>query len=99
MNLRHDLKLFDRVPLPLIGMNVEAKQIGPGYVEMIMTTSMGQLAILQTVTPVEPMLQKVIHRIYCPPHLFWYANIVLWGECIMVSFNLDMFLGVLPYVS
>ncbi|KAI5740321.1 hypothetical protein M8J76_002690 [Diaphorina citri] len=85
MNLRHDLRIIDRVPLPLIGMNVEAKQIGPGYVEMVMHTCIGRLAILQTVTPVEPMLQKVIHRIYCPPHLFWYANIVLYGECIMIE--------------
>lgn len=60
-------------------------QIGPGYVEMAMETTFGPIIIVQSVTPVEPLVQKVIHRMYCPPLLVPYAKIVLYGECVMVS--------------
>ena len=60
-------------------------QIGPGYVEMYMTTSLGTMIMLQTVTPVEPLLQKLVHRLYCPPLLSVFANFILYGESIMVS--------------
>ena len=50
-----------------------------------MDTTLGPIVILQSVTPVEPLLQKVVHRMYCPPLLTPYAKFVLFGECIMVS--------------
>lgn len=64
-------------------------QIGPGYVEMYMDTTFGPIVILQSVTPVEPLVQKVVHRMYCPPLLMPYAKFVLFGECIMVSASLS----------
>jgi cholesterol 7-dehydrogenase len=60
-------------------------QIGPGYVEMYMTTSLGKMTLLQTVTPVEPLLQKLVHRLYCPPSLYLFSNFILYGESVMVS--------------
>ncbi|XP_049864679.1 cholesterol 7-desaturase nvd isoform X1 [Schistocerca gregaria] len=81
MNVRHELRLFGKVPV--VSMKVQANQIGPGYVVMHMETSLGSMVILQCVTPLEPLLQKVIHRIFCPPHMFLYANIALIGEAIM----------------
>jgi cholesterol 7-dehydrogenase len=60
-------------------------QIGPGYVELYMTTSLGTMTLLQTVTPVEPLLQKLVHRLYCPPLLSLFANFILYGESVMVS--------------
>jgi len=60
-------------------------QIGPGYVELYMTTSLGTMTFLQTVTPVEPLLQKLVHRLYCPPLLSPFSNFILYGESVMVS--------------
>jgi cholesterol 7-dehydrogenase len=66
-------------------------QIGPAYVELYLTTSLGVVIILQTVTPVEPLLQKVEHRIYCPPSLALFANFILYGESVMVSTKLSQY--------
>lgn len=42
--------------------------------------------ILQTVTPVEPLVQKVIHRFYLPKGLSLFAKFAIWGESVMVCF-------------
>ncbi|XP_063231354.1 cholesterol 7-desaturase nvd [Bacillus rossius redtenbacheri] len=81
MRLRHEIRLFQKIGV--LGMDVRARQIGPAYVELDFTTSVGNMTILQCVTPLEPMLQKVIHRLYCPRHMYLYATIALWGESIM----------------
>ncbi|XP_034234039.1 cholesterol 7-desaturase isoform X2 [Thrips palmi] len=81
LKLNHQLDLFGK--FRMLKMDVCANQIGPGYVEMSMETQFGPIIIVQSVTPVEPLLQKVIHRMYCPPLLVPYAKIVLYGECVM----------------
>ncbi|XP_067008543.1 cholesterol 7-desaturase nvd [Anabrus simplex] len=81
MRLQHEVRLFNK--LSLVSMNVRAEQIGPGYVEMYLDTSLGPLFIVQCVTPIEPLLQRVVHRIFCPPLLSIYATFVLVGEAIM----------------
>lgn len=60
-------------------------KVGPGYVNMMIDTTLGPLAIIQVVTPIEPLLQRVVHRIFCPPILMLYAHITLIGEAIMVT--------------
>lgn len=45
------------------------------------------MKLVQVVTPAEPLIQKVVHRIYCPMYLSLYASIVLFMEAVMVSFN------------
>ncbi|CAG2056005.1 unnamed protein product, partial [Timema podura] len=81
MFLKHEIRFFNK--LSLIGMDVRAEQIGPSYVELHMETSFGKMILLQCITPLEPMLQKVVHRLYCPPLLYLYGSIVIWGESIM----------------
>lgn len=81
LQLRHSLTLLDRFTVLVIDVRVE--QIGPGYVELSIDTSFGPMCILQTVTPVEPMLQRVIHQIFSPPLLAPYANLLFFGECAM----------------
>jgi cholesterol 7-dehydrogenase len=66
-------------------------QIGPAYVELYLTTSLGAMIILQTVTPMEPLLQKLEHRIYCPPSLSLFANFILYGESVMVSIKVSQY--------
>lgn len=48
-------------------------------------TSFGPIKLVQVVTPVEPLIQKVVHRIYCPLYLSLYASVVLFMEATMVS--------------
>lgn len=61
-------------------------QIGPGLVVLNFQTSLGPLKLIQVVTPVEPLIQKVVHRIYCPSYMSLYASIVLFMESVMVRF-------------
>lgn len=81
MRLQHNLILFER--FSLLGLNVSVEQIGPGYVELMINTSFGFMCILQTVTPLEPLLQRVTHQIFSPPLLAPYANLLFLGECLM----------------
>jgi len=62
-------------------------QIGPGLVILNFQTSFGPMKLVQVVTPVEPLIQKVVHRIYCPAYLSMYASIVLFMEAVMVRYD------------
>lgn len=55
--LKHSLVLFKKYKL--LNLDVHVQQIGPGYVELTMDTYFGRMCIFQTVTPMEPLLQKV----------------------------------------
>ncbi|XP_018405083.1 PREDICTED: cholesterol 7-desaturase-like [Cyphomyrmex costatus] len=81
LHMCHKLVLLER--FSVMEIDVLAEQIGPSYVELIITTSIGPMYILQTVTPVEPLLQRVTHQIYSPPLLAPYANLIFLGECVM----------------
>lgn len=81
MRLHHSLILLER--FAVLGLDVNVEQIGPGYVELTIDTSFGPMCILQTVTPVGPLLQRVIHQIFSPPVLAPYASLVFLGECLM----------------
>lgn len=59
MTLRHSLILFEK--FELLELDVNVQQIGPGYVELMMHSSLGSMCIFQTVTPMEPLLQKVLN--------------------------------------
>ena len=62
------------------------RQIGPGLVHLRLDTSLGRCVLVQTVTPVEPLVQRVVHRMYTAKSLIApYAKLVLWGEAIMVG--------------
>lgn len=81
--LSHFISLFGKIKLASLTVDIE--QIGPGYVIMRMHTTIGPMVILQAVTPVEPMIQKVVHRFYCPIYLALYATLTLVAESIMVE--------------
>ncbi|XP_075223854.1 cholesterol 7-desaturase nvd [Lycorma delicatula] len=83
MKLLHEMYLFNK--FTVITMDVTATQIGPSYVELLIKTTFGPMMVLQTVTPIEPMLQRVIHRVYSPPLLSPYATLLLYGETVMVA--------------
>ncbi|XP_072762507.1 cholesterol 7-desaturase nvd [Anoplolepis gracilipes] len=81
LQLRHTLTLLEHFSFLVLDVHVE--QIGPGYVELLLNTTFGSMCIVQTVTPIEPMLQRVTHQIFSPPLLAPYANLVFLGECVM----------------
>nr|XP_012145155.1 PREDICTED: cholesterol desaturase daf-36 [Megachile rotundata] len=81
MTLRHHLILFDKFKVLKLDVNVQ--QIGPGYVELFMESVLGTVCIFQTVTPMEPLLQKVTHLLFSPPLISPYASILFLAECLM----------------
>ena len=81
MTLRHRLVLFER--FEFLQLDVSVQQIGPGYVELMMESYLGTVCIFQTVTPMEPLLQKVTHLLYSPPLLSPYASMLFLAECLM----------------
>lgn len=60
------------------------KQIGPGYVQLFFSTSVGNLVILQTTVPIEPHVQRLTHHFYGPRFMAPIAKISAIGESIMV---------------
>lgn len=81
MQMRHSLVLLER--FTLLDIRVSVEQIGPGYVELLIDTSLGSMYILQTVTPIEPLLQRVTHQIFSSALLAPYAKLIFLGECLM----------------
>ncbi|XP_012536044.1 cholesterol 7-desaturase isoform X2 [Monomorium pharaonis] len=81
LRMCHKLVLLNS--LNLMEIEVHAEQIGPSYVELVINTSFGSFCILQTVTPIEPLLQRVTHQIFSPPLLTPYANLIFLAECVM----------------
>lgn len=81
LHMCHKLTLLER--FNIMELDVRADQIGPSYVELMINTSFGSICILQTVTPIEPLLQRVIHQVFSPPLLAPYANLIFLGECMM----------------
>lgn len=82
-NLTHQMCLFDK--FTFISVNVEAKQIGPGLVHLTFDSSFGRCVLIETVTPTEGMVQRVLHRLYAPSSMLApIANFFIWGEAVMV---------------
>lgn len=51
----------------------------------------GSIIVLQTVTPIEPMLQKVIHRFYSRRLNAPFVKLLALGESIMVHIIFEIF--------
>ncbi|CAG5867225.1 unnamed protein product, partial [Menidia menidia] len=83
MVIKHTLTVFGW-HWPLLDLRVVARQVGPGIVFLQFEHSfLGRGLIIQSVTPVEPLLQRVSHKI------FFQSNIpapvpkfILKAECI-----------------
>ncbi|CAH2317045.1 cholesterol 7-desaturase-like [Pelobates cultripes] len=83
MLLVHQLLLFGK-HVPLLDFNVVARQVGPGIVFLTFKHNfLGTGVILQSVTPVEPLLQKVTHIIYYQRNIpTLIPKFMLKAECI-----------------
>ncbi|OWR46621.1 Rieske-domain protein neverland [Danaus plexippus plexippus] len=52
--------------LDIFPIDVTVTQIGPAHVRLMFTSPLGPMVVLQSVTPLGPLLQRVIHRVYTP---------------------------------
>ncbi|XP_070811669.1 cholesterol 7-desaturase nvd-like [Pituophis catenifer annectens] len=89
MLLTHHVLLFGK-PIAFLDLHVSARQIGPGLVMMALSHAfLGKGLIIQTVTPLEPLLQHVVHQIYFPRNVpSFIAKLILWAE--RVQFERDV---------
>ncbi|XP_026748070.1 cholesterol 7-desaturase [Trichoplusia ni] len=63
MDLTHDYILFGRK----VGhIDVKITQIGPGHVRLLLKSPVGPILVSQSVTPLGPLQQKVVHRMFSP---------------------------------
>ncbi|XP_051863640.1 cholesterol 7-desaturase nvd isoform X4 [Drosophila albomicans] len=87
VKLCHYIVLFNK--FKFFKINVTGKQLGPSYVHLFLHSPIfGSFQIFQTITPVEPLLQKVVHRFYAPRLMAPIVKILICGESIM--FERDM---------
>lgn len=82
IHLTHFVKLWK---LKLLKVNAKVKQIGPGYVVLFLESTFGRMVILQTLTPLEPLVQKLSHYFFGPRYLAWFIKITLVAESINVA--------------
>ncbi|ESN96223.1 hypothetical protein HELRODRAFT_107375 [Helobdella robusta] len=86
LDLHHKLILFGK-HFPVLDLKVQAQQIGPGLVHLMFDSPMfGKGAYIQTLTPIEPLVQRVVHHIYVNnffPTIV--AKFFLFAEALMVE--------------
>ncbi|KAI9585011.1 hypothetical protein GQX74_006906 [Glossina fuscipes] len=87
VTLKHSIEMTSK--LHIFEMDVTGEQIGPAYVQLHMkSATFGRIKVLQTITPVEPLIQKVVHRFYSQRILAPITKLVFLGESVM--FERDM---------
>lgn len=70
--LKHSLHLFG-YHFKAVDMKVRAQQIGPSLVYLKFSTPFGEGVYIHTVTPQEPLLQKLLHQMY----FTWYIPAII----------------------
>ena len=60
-------------------------QIGPGYVVLNLKSFFGSLVVLQTVTPIEPLKQKLSHYFYASRLFGFFMKFFIFGETVQVA--------------
>lgn len=65
--------------------NADIIQAGPGFVVLDLKLFLGRIVIVQTLTPLEPLVQSLSHDFYAPWYLGWLAKFVMLGETINVA--------------
>jgi len=85
LQLHHDSKFFG-FSFPILEINVSALQIGPGLVYLYWDTFFGKGVFVQTLLPVEPLLQQLCHVNYAASYIpKWFTKFFLFGEMLQVE--------------
>lgn len=79
--LRHTVDLFEKYTI--LDLRCKAEQVGPGYVEVYLQTAFGPVCVIQIITPLQPFLHKLSHRVFAPTLLAPYSRLVLFGETLI----------------
>ncbi|XP_045597725.1 cholesterol 7-desaturase nvd isoform X2 [Procambarus clarkii] len=80
LKVTHAFSLFGG-KFKLFTMVVKAEQIGPGVVHLHFNTGLGSGVLVQTVTPMEPLRQRVVHQFFSSrTFIAPYAKFVLLSE-------------------
>ncbi|CAH0404135.1 unnamed protein product [Chilo suppressalis] len=100
LTLTHDYKIMTH---DLFHIDAKVTQYGPGHVRLLLSTSFGPLLVSQSVTPIGPLLQKVVHRIYSPWYNALLGAIMVKTEAYMFErdvaiWNSKIFVGAPAYV-
>lgn len=88
INLHHKLLILNK--FSILNMNVHGQQVGPGYVELFMNSSFGQICVIHIVTPLGPFLQRATHLIYSSTLISPITKMIFFGECAMFLRDVDI---------
>jgi cholesterol 7-dehydrogenase len=50
--------------VPGTRIDVDITQVGPGMVHLHFATPFGKVMLIETVTPVQPLLQRITHQVF-----------------------------------
>ncbi|KAJ0184324.1 hypothetical protein K1T71_000747 [Dendrolimus kikuchii] len=84
IKLSHHYKILK---CELLHLNVNITQIGPGHVRLLIHSPLGPVLVVQSVTPLGPLLQKVVHRMYSPAYNALFGAFMVFSEAAMVRSN------------
>ncbi|KJE94081.1 Rieske domain-containing protein [Capsaspora owczarzaki ATCC 30864] len=85
LELVHQMTIFGIIFSPL-NFYVSAQQIGPALVYLKWRSLFGQGVFIQSVTPVAPMEQLVVHTVYAEWKVpTWFAKFVMLSEALQVE--------------
>ncbi|XP_039233328.1 cholesterol 7-desaturase nvd-like isoform X2 [Drosophila yakuba] len=72
-------------------MEISGKQIGPSCVCLeVNSNTFGKIKVFQYITPIEPLLQKVVHQFYGPRWSAPLMNIFVYGESVMFERDINI---------
>ncbi|XP_061460445.1 cholesterol 7-desaturase nvd-like [Rhineura floridana] len=83
LHLNHRLTIFGK-HFRLMDLSVSAKQVGPALVFLIFKHRfLGQGILIQSITPLEPLLQHVVHQMYYQKNVpAFIPKFMLWAESL-----------------
>ncbi|KAH8301676.1 hypothetical protein KR059_008261, partial [Drosophila kikkawai] len=89
VNLTHALVIFGKYYC--FRMDISGRQIGPSFVCLkINSTLLGNFQVFQSITPMGPLLQKVVHRFYAPRCFAPLMKIFICGESLMFQRDINI---------
>nr|BAN66310.1 neverland [Mamestra brassicae] len=77
MDLTHDYRIMKH---DFGHVDVKVTQIGPGHVRLLLQSPVGPILVSQSVTPLGPSLQRVIHRMFSPAYNAPFAALSVKSE-------------------
>ncbi|XP_073841022.1 LOW QUALITY PROTEIN: cholesterol 7-desaturase nvd [Musca autumnalis] len=82
VTLKHNMRIARK--FNIFKMDITGKQIGPSYVHLHLDSpSFGRIEVIQTVTPIAPLIQKVVHHFYALRILGPVLKCVIFAESNM----------------